>query len=165
MVEVSRVSIVLDFLARRRCPATALGQQVEDDQNEWQVDDIHISDLPTRHSLRIPQIWRISVLRLLSYLLSFSVTDTERFLPQSWRSFPSLHSFLFDDNSRDASKQYHPRMNISTGSSNHPGSKEDPLLPPLPLEADVDQSEACLVHSVRAGGLFAFLVRSSQKQL
>ena len=56
MVEVSRVSIVLDFLAKRRCPATALGQEVE----EWQVDYIHISDLLTRQSLRIPKIWRIS---------------------------------------------------------------------------------------------------------
>ena len=29
--------------------------------------------------------------------------------------------------------------------------------PPLSLEADLDQSEACLVHSVRSGGLFVFL--------
>ena len=58
MVEVSRVSIVLDFLARRRCPATALGQEVE----EWQVDDIHVSDLLTPQSQRISQIWRIKCL-------------------------------------------------------------------------------------------------------
>ena len=94
------------------------------------------------------------------------------------------------------SQQDHLRVNNNTGSSNHLGSilqidrsirsfqindhleqqikSCDDLPPPCPsvpplfsLEADLDQCEACLVHSIRSAGLFCpfvFFVFFSQKQ-